>query len=250
MSYPGVTVIGITGLTASGKSTLATKVAETFHSPLVPIQQDWFYKEPSKLPDGGSRSQPASVDWVKLGKEIVKVAAAFGPNKTIVPSTQVEGTEGKIRNLSRPKAVGTPIRARPIVVVVEGHLLFSDPSIVKLLSHFIWLDTSLDVGCARRFLRDVPKWGTGPAKDSNPAYEAFKQLYTSHMYHHFTMYKNLQLNNVKNIAMSWAKRIDADLPKEAVALAAMQYLNTRVKGKGNKGIVKGKVKGKGKVKRI
>ena len=68
-----VRVVGICGMSASGKSTVATTIAAKFGSPVVPIGGDWYFKDPQRF-EGCARTAPcwelpSSVDSALLVSE-------------------------------------------------------------------------------------------------------------------------------------------------------------------------------------
>merc|ERR1712232_699454 len=206
-------------------STVAEVLAQELRSPIRHIQADWFFK--ARLPKCPKSSAcwelPASVDCPLMVSELRRIAGELSA-KT-VPSITLQGTNKRKVKLDLPGVVGTRIVARPVVIVVEGFVLFAEPSLVELMSNFIWLDMDSMTGAVRRYLRS--RAGPGPPDESNPAFRKWKKEgYDGHIYQHYEELKTLQLENVERTGRP-AVRIDASLAKDVVLQTALDHVAGR-----------------------
>ena len=140
-------VIGIAGGTGSGKTTLTEKLKERFTSNVSVLYHDNYYKkhvgmtyaERSKL----NYDHPDAFDT----DLIVRDLKALREGRAI----QCPVYDYTIHNRSDKTLEVRPTR----VIIVEGILIFADPSLRELMDIKIFVDTDADVRILRRLLRDV-----------------------------------------------------------------------------------------------
>src|SRR4051794_10673116 len=145
-------IIGISGGSGSGKSTVARNVAQALHTESVAfIDMDAYYVNYSHLPLPERRKinwdHPAAFDWELLVSQLTRLATGEAIDKPIydfVSHTRSEQT-----------VVIPPAR----VVVIDGILLFSDPRVRDLCDVKVFVDADADVRLIRRIRRDMSKRG-------------------------------------------------------------------------------------------
>lgn len=141
-------IIGITGGTGSGKSTIARAIFESVPEKRASIiEQDCYYKDQSHLP----------------AEERVKVnydhPLAFDTDLMIAHLEQllkgqaIEKPQYDFTVHNRKKET-IPVEPRDIIIV-EGILVLDSPKMRELMDIKIFVDTDADVRIIRRILRDM-----------------------------------------------------------------------------------------------
>lgn len=145
-------VIGITGGTGSGKSTVAKKVVRAINEKdIAMVEQDSYYKDQSDMSleerVKTNYDHPFAFDNELLARHIKDLIA----RKTIEkPIYDFENhTRRKEKVIVEPKDI----------IIVEGILLLLDEEIRKLLDIKIFVDTDSDVRVIRRIQRDIKDRG-------------------------------------------------------------------------------------------
>lgn len=141
-------LIGIAGGTGSGKTTLADKLIENFGSDEVSIlrhdnyykrHDDMTYEERSLL----NYDHPDAFDTELLYEHIKMLKAGQAIEMPVYDYT--------VHNRSNEVVVVNPAP----VIVLEGILIFAEPSLCELMDIKVFVDTDADVRILRRILRDV-----------------------------------------------------------------------------------------------
>lgn len=148
----GTILIGIAGGTGSGKTTLADKVVDSFGCKEVSIlrhdnyykrHDDISYEERAKL----NYDHPDAFDTDLLCEHI----RALKEGKTI---------EMPVYDYSEHNRSNDTISVEPApVIVLEGILIFADPTLCDLMDIKVFVDTDADVRILRRIVRDVKERG-------------------------------------------------------------------------------------------
>lgn len=217
-----VCVLGIAGASGSGKTTLARALADHFHSPLRPLSGDYFF-DTAKMPChptwGLDWETPAGFDSALLAGEIRRVVELLAtsesvPGRVLIECRERGGARSSSMNVARPRppAVEAGDKADPLVIVVEGFLLFHDPELAGACTCRVWLDLDLDLGILRRFNRDM-----GGAGDL----DMFSEWYRDLVWSAYERNRPVQLANAEGAALL---RLDASLPVETLAAAAAEHL--------------------------
>jgi len=145
-------LVGIGGGTASGKTTVARKIAQAFtNTEVIIIEQDSYYKDLSHLPrserEAVNFDHPDAIDFALLhshlrqlakGQAIAKPAYDFHLH---LRQTEAETVE--------------PAR----IIIVEGILVLAVPNIRELFQMKIFVDTDDDERLLRRIERDIYERG-------------------------------------------------------------------------------------------
>lgn len=153
MSSPrGPLAVGITGGTGAGKTALARAIATRLGTwPVALIHQDRYYRDQSHLsPAERARvnfDEPAAFDLELLAAHV----AAIRRGEAIEMPTY--SFERHSREAGTTRVVPAPL------ALVEGLLLFRDPTLAGLFDLRVFVDGPADVRLARRLLRDVAERG-------------------------------------------------------------------------------------------
>ena len=144
-------VVGISGASGAGKTTLARKLARSLGNHAVLICQDSYYRDLSHLTHD-ERTQvnfdhPNAIDFelmrthilaLKEGKNISQPIYDFKASTRTHETAQVEAKK---------------------ILIVEGCLLLAIPEIRELLDIKLFVDTDLDICLIRRIERDQKERG-------------------------------------------------------------------------------------------
>lgn len=145
-------VIGITGGTGSGKSTIAREIYESFNEKnITMIEQDSYYKDQSHLePEERVKTNydhPKAFDNELLIEHIKALVAG-------------ESIEKPIYDFSIHNRVKETITVEPNqIIIVEGILIFENEKLRDLMDIKIFVDTDADVRIVRRIVRDINERG-------------------------------------------------------------------------------------------
>ncbi len=145
-------IIGITGGTGSGKSTVARAIFESIPEANVAIiQQDCYYKDQSQLPAEErvkvNYDHPLAFDNELIVKHI----------KSLLSGQAIEKPQYDFTVHNRMKET---IRVEPRdIIIVEGILVLDCPMLRELMDIKIFVDTDMDVRIIRRIMRDMSERG-------------------------------------------------------------------------------------------
>lgn len=173
-------LIGISGGTGSGKSTIAREIYKQFDETCIAmIEQDSYYKDQSNLsfeeriktnydhPDAFDTSLlVAQLNLLLEGKVIEKPIYNFEIHNRIEETISVEPKE---------------------IIIVEGILVFQEKILRDMLDIKIYVDTDADVRFIRRLVRDIDERGrtidsviTQYLNVVKPMHEQFTELTKRH----------------------------------------------------------------------
>ncbi len=145
-------IIGITGGTSSGKSTVSRKISDSIpEKKILVIQQDSYYKDQSDIP------------YEKRIKENYDHPFAFD-NELLISHLQdlIDGKDIDIpiydfEQYNRKKEVNHVSPKE--IIILEGLLILNEEKIREFLDIKIFVDTDADVRILRRIVRDIEKRG-------------------------------------------------------------------------------------------
>ncbi|MBU5299789.1 uridine kinase [Clostridium sporogenes] len=145
-------LIGITGGTGSGKSTVAKEIYNKFDEACIfMIEQDSYYKDQS------------SISFEERCKKNYDHPDAFDNEllidhlKNLIDLNVIEKPIYDFETHNRKKET---VKVEPRdIIIVEGILVLQDPKIRELLDIKIYVDTDADVRIIRRLLRDINERG-------------------------------------------------------------------------------------------
>ena len=145
-------LIGITGGTGSGKSTIAEALYSNFSKDRITmIQQDMYYKDQSHLSMEErvktNYDHPMAFDNDLLVEHLQKLIKGEAIEKPRYDFT--------IHNRAKDT---TTVEPREIIIV-EGILILEDERIRDLLDIKVYVDTDADIRILRRLVRDIDERG-------------------------------------------------------------------------------------------
>ncbi|GAA0734588.1 uridine kinase [Clostridium oceanicum] len=145
-------LIGITGGTGSGKSTVANEIYNKFDEDCIAmIQQDSYYKDQSNVPieDRSKKNydHPDAFDNDLLIEHLNSLLN-FKAVKKPIYNFELHNREKDFVNVD-PREI----------IIVEGIMILQDPRLRELLDIKIYVDTDADVRIIRRILRDINERG-------------------------------------------------------------------------------------------
>ena len=145
-------LIGITGGTGSGKSTIADALYSNFSKDRITmIQQDMYYKDQSHLSMEErvktNYDHPMAFDNDLLVEHLQKLIKGEAIEKPRFDFT--------IHNRAKDT---TTVEPREIIIV-EGILILEDERIRDLLDIKVYVDTDADIRILRRLVRDIDERG-------------------------------------------------------------------------------------------
>ncbi|GMR70436.1 uridine kinase [Aerococcus viridans] len=145
-------IIGVTGGTGSGKTTVTRKIIEEFGDvSLAYIPQDAYYKDQSHLTMDErvltNYDHPFAFDNDLLSDHIRQLLDGQAVQMPVYDFTQHNRAEETIR--VEPKEV----------IIIEGILIFSDNELRDLMDIKVFVDTDDDIRIIRRIKRDMAERG-------------------------------------------------------------------------------------------
>lgn len=143
-----VVIIGIAGPSGSGKSLLAsTIVNELGSSKVVVISEDSYYKDLGDMPlqvrAALNYDHPDSLDHDLLIQHLEILQSG---REVAIPQYD---------HSSHARMADTRLIRNNTIIVLEGILLFVDPTLRNLMDMRIFVDTPLDICFIRRLERDI-----------------------------------------------------------------------------------------------
>ncbi len=144
-------VIGVSGGSASGKTTVANRIKEAFEDRVELLSQDFYYlpyddlsfEERVKL----NYDHPNAFDTERLIQDIRELKEGKAIERPVYSYTEY----------TRLSETVTVMPAK--VIVVEGFMIFENTSLRELMDIKIFVDTDADERLIRRIIRDVSERG-------------------------------------------------------------------------------------------
>lgn len=145
-------IVGITGGTGSGKTTVVNKIIKKLpKEAVVVIPQDSYYKDNSDIPLEKRQEinfdHPRSIEF-KLLIEHIKQLRKGEPVKQPVYS-YLTCTRAKETNIVEPKDI----------IIIEGILILTDPGLRNLMDIKVYVDADADDRLSRVIMRDIVERG-------------------------------------------------------------------------------------------
>jgi uridine kinase len=145
-------IIGITGGTGSGKTTLVSKLATHFKKDeLCIISQDSYYKETDNLSEEERISlnfdHPNAIDFDLLYKQLQQLK-----NKETI-------AQPIYSFLKHNRTLETEKTSPKNIIIVEGILIFNDKRILDLFDLTVFVDADANERLTRRIKRDAEERG-------------------------------------------------------------------------------------------
>lgn len=146
----GVRIIGITGGSGSGKSTIVRKISEII-SDFVFIPQDNYYKSAEFISNDNITAfnfdHPEAFDTALMYSHLEQLK-----RKEAIQMPQYDFVHHRRRKET------VTVDPRPLVII-EGLMVLYDPAIRQLLDLKLFVDTPDDIRFIRRLKRDVTERG-------------------------------------------------------------------------------------------
>lgn len=145
-------VIGVSGGTGSGKSTVAKAIFESLPSDnILIIEQDAYYRDQSDLTleerVKTNYDHPLAFDTSLLIEHIKQLCA-------------YEAIEKPIYNFAKHNREQATITVEPReIIIIEGIMILEDKNLRDLMDIKIFVDTDADVRIIRRITRDINERG-------------------------------------------------------------------------------------------
>lgn len=145
-------IIGIAGGTASGKTTVVRKIAESLpQGEVVVIPQDSYYKDSSHVPVEERKfinfDHPDAFDWDLLIEQIAMLRrgeAIEQPTYSYVSCTR------------QPETIHIEPRK---IIIIEGIMAFVKPELRELMDLKVFVDADADERLIRLIRRDISERG-------------------------------------------------------------------------------------------
>ena len=163
-------VIGIAGGTGSGKTTVVNKIINSLPPGEVAIlPQDSYYKDSSHIPvEERSKinfDEPASIEWSLLVEQL----------KTLKDGKAIEmPTYSYLTCTRQPETITVEPRE---VVIVEGILVLTDPTLRSMLDVKVFVDAEADERLIRVIARDCVERGRTPQMVLNRYQDVLKPMH-------------------------------------------------------------------------
>lgn len=163
-------VIGVTGASGSGKSSVSRRILEIFSATdVLVLQQDFYYKDQTHLPFEErlktNYDHPFAFDNDLFIDHIQQLIEGKTIKKPVYDYAQHTRSKEVIEQESRD------------VIIVEGILILEDERVRDLLDIKIYVDTDSDICLARRILRDIHERGRTIDSVINQYTEVVKPMY-------------------------------------------------------------------------
>lgn len=145
-------VIGVSGGSGSGKSSVSSRILETFEGlSVMLLQQDYYYKNQSDVPFEErlktNYDHPLAFDNDLFYEHLTTLINGGEIEKPVYDFTNHTRSSKTVKEKSRD------------VIIVEGILILDDKRIRDLMDIKVYVDTDDDIRLARRILRDINERG-------------------------------------------------------------------------------------------
>jgi uridine kinase len=167
-------IIGIAGGTGSGKTTVVNKIINSFPAGEVAVMpQDSYYKDSSHVPvEERSKinfDEPAAIEWSLLVEHL----------KQLKEGKSIEmPTYSYLTCTRQPETV--PVQPSD-VVIVEGILVLTDPTIRDMLDIKVFVDADPDDRLIRVIARDCIERGRTPEMVINRYQDVLKPMHCQYI---------------------------------------------------------------------
>jgi uridine kinase len=138
-------VVGVSGPSCSGKSSLARGVAHALPECVI-LEQDWFFRSPSECPADANFCDLQYLDVAAFTAAALSLARG---RAATVPAIDFHSFE----------RTGSADLAARSFLIVEGMTIFRIPEVRDLCSHRFYLAPAFDVLAARKRTRDAVERG-------------------------------------------------------------------------------------------
>lgn len=163
-------VIGVSGASGSGKSSVSKRILEIFSEmSILVLQQDFYYKDQTHLPFEErlktNYDHPLAFDNDLFIEHLEKLMKGETIDKPVYDFANHTRSTETIHQEPRD------------VIIVEGILILDDKRVRNLLDIKIYVDTDSDICLARRILRDINERGRTVDSVINQYVEVVKPMF-------------------------------------------------------------------------
>ena len=148
-------IIGISGLSGSGKTTIATKMQRAFQEKglaVASMSQDYYYRDQKDIPLAQRSETNYDVPEAFEHDLLVKHLQTLKTGKAI--QAPVYEFDQHTRNPSKTQLI------KPAdIIIIEGILLFHDNEVFNQFNHSIFIEAQDEICFARRLERDIKERG-------------------------------------------------------------------------------------------
>lgn len=168
--YRTMLIIGIAGGTGSGKTTVVNKIINSLpQGEVAVLPQDSYYKDSSHVPvEERSKinfDEPAAIEWPLLVRHLRELKEG----KTIEMPTY-----SYLTCTRQPETITVEPRE---VVIVEGILVLTDPTLRSMLDVKVFVDAEADERLIRVIARDCVERGRTPQMVLNRYQDVLKPMH-------------------------------------------------------------------------
>lgn len=174
MSTQRPLIVGIAGGTGSGKTTVAHKLAAAMPpGRCITIEHDAYYFDQSHLaPDERARinyDHPSSLESSLLAQHLAELRAGRAVEIPIYDFA-THSRKAETRRVTASK-----------VIIVEGILVFTEPSLREHMDIKIFVDTDADIRLMRRIRRDLEQRGRTFQSVRDQYYATVRPMHIEHV---------------------------------------------------------------------
>jgi len=146
-----VVVIGVSGGSASGKTTVANRIKEACNDSVELLSHDFYYIPHDDLPLGDraklNYDHPNAFDTERIIKDIKCLKQGIA-------------IERPVYSYSKHTRLSETVTVNPAqVIIVEGFMIFENTELRDLMDIKVFVDTDADERLIRRIVRDVNERG-------------------------------------------------------------------------------------------
>lgn len=171
-----VIVIGVSGGSASGKTTVANRIKDEFKDSVELLSHDFYYKAHNELP----LEERARLNYDHPN--------AFDTDRIITDIKQLKNCipiERPVYSYTVHNRLDETVKVNPAkVIIVEGFMIFENAELRELMDIKVFVDTDADERLIRRIIRDVNERGrslesviTQYSNTVKPMHELFVEPY-------------------------------------------------------------------------
>lgn len=146
-----IMVIGVAGGTGSGKTTITSKVAERLAPDVTVITHDSYYRAHHELTYDErvllNYDHPDAYETELLVEHLKQLKQGHAVEVPVYDFVTYDRSEEVV--MVKPSRV----------IIVEGIVIFSEPSLLELMDVKVFVDADADVRILRRIMRDVRERG-------------------------------------------------------------------------------------------
>lgn len=145
-------IVGISGGTGSGKTTIAEKIVEHFRDKATYIPHDRYYKDQSHL------EMPERVKTNYDHPDALETDLFIKHLRSLIKGENIELPEYDFTKHTRKLGVTTTVSPTPLIII-EGILIFENEELRNMCDLTVYVDVAADIRILRRTIRDIQERG-------------------------------------------------------------------------------------------